>query len=101
MDDPTEAIERARQASEVLNHPMFQEAFNLLERRYIEAIRTSPQRDVEGRETVVLMLKQLGSVRAVLEEVINTGTLARREWERQRTMRERMHEWRENLPWIG
>lgn len=74
-----EEIARAHQAERLLNDPLFQEAFAVVEAEYLDGWRNSPARDTEGRERLWLMLKLLGKVRGHLQTVMETGKLAEKQ----------------------
>ena len=71
-----EEIRRAEQAAMIINHPLYAEAFNTLEERLLEAWKTSPARDAEGRESLWLSVKILNQTRAHLSSLIETGKMA-------------------------
>lgn len=71
-----EEILRARQAQEIIDHPLYQEAFNKLQAELMQEWQSSAARDTEGREKLWLMLKLLGRTRAHLESAMQTGKLA-------------------------
>lgn len=74
-------VERGRQATDLLEHPLMQEAFSLIEERYLTEWRNSPARDSAGREKIWTYLKQLEAVKAHLIEVMQTGKMAQMEQE--------------------
>lgn len=69
-------ILRARQAQEVIEHPLYQEAFNKLQAELMQEWQSSAARDTEGREKLWLMLKLLERTKGHLETLMQTGKLA-------------------------
>lgn len=82
-------MERARQASDVLDHPRFKEAFEVYRQRLNDEWAASPSRDMEGREKIWLMQKSLNAVEDHLKELIQTGKLASIQWEQKQTLSQR------------
>lgn len=74
--DLAEDARRGEQAAALLNHPLLREAFDTIEREFTDAWKTSPSRDVEGRESLWWALKTLEKVQAHLMSVVNTGKMA-------------------------
>lgn len=83
-------IRRGQQAREVLDHPLYQEAFNTLRAELVQQWERSPARDTEGREKLWLMLKSLERVGAHLESHMVTGQLAAQE---RQSMLQRLNPW--------
>ena len=79
--DEQHDIERAEQARGILEHPIFSEAFDELERTYIEAWRHSRHDATEERERLWIALNSLEVIKVHLESVIAGGTLARADLE--------------------
>jgi hypothetical protein len=78
-------VSRARQAQEVMDNPLFQEAFNSLQEQLRREWESSPARDTEGRERIWLAVNLLGKVRQHLEQTMQTGSMARMQLEQQRS----------------
>ena len=77
MTDKTELeIQRGRDAELLLQHPLLQEAFEVIEREVTEQWQNSPARDVDGREKLWLTLKLLKQVRHQIVSVVETGQVA-------------------------
>jgi len=74
--DQQQEINRGQQATELLNHPLMQEAISTLRSQYQAAWEASPARDKEGREELWKLLKTLGAVEGHLKQVIETGRMA-------------------------
>lgn len=74
--DLDEEISRAEQAAMILNHPIYVEAFEKLEKEVLDAWISSPSRDAEGRESLWLSLKLLRQTRAHMESLVTTGRMA-------------------------
>lgn len=67
---------RGDRARELLADPLLVEAFDVLSRRFVDEWLASPARDVEGREKLWQLQRLLGSLRAHLGQVVETGRLA-------------------------
>lgn len=70
------ATSRALAAENLLNSDMLKEAFDELERAYIEKWRTSIVDDVTGREKLFLAINVIGKVKQHLQAVVNDGKMA-------------------------
>ena len=71
-----EEQDRGSQAESLLRNPILIEAFDVLSEAYLNAWKESPVKAEQDRERIFLMYKNLLSVRAHLEEIVNTGKLA-------------------------
>jgi len=89
--------ERGRQAAQVLEHPLFVEAFGAYRARLLEEWEASPVRDTEGRERLWLMVKTVDAVRGHLEGLLQTGRMAALQREeragRWQEMKQAAREW--------
>jgi hypothetical protein len=72
-------IVRGARAHELLKSELLQECFATLERDYIEAWKTSPARDTDGRERLWQAVNIVGKVRDHIVKVLNDGKLAQRQ----------------------
>lgn len=72
-------IVRGAHATELLKSELLQECFATLERDYIEAWKTTPARDTDGRERLWQAVNIVGKVRDHLVKVANDGKLAQRQ----------------------
>jgi hypothetical protein len=70
-------ISRAQQASDVIDNPLYQEAFTLMRERLMQQWADSPARDTEGREKLWQMTKLLDGVEGHLKQIMETGKIAR------------------------
>lgn len=70
---------RARQAKDLLDHPLLVESLARIEAAYLDAWRNSPARDPEGRERIWNYLKALERFRADLHSMVADGTIAEAE----------------------
>ena len=73
---PEEQIRQGTSAAAVVNSPVFQEAFELLEDKYITSWITSGIDERDKREQNFLSLRALSDMRLELESMINSGKLA-------------------------
>jgi hypothetical protein len=78
-----EEVQRAQDAANLVNHPLFKESFETLDAELRDAWINSPSNDVEGRESLWLSLKLLAKVRMHLVCVIETGQMAQVKLERR------------------
>lgn len=85
-------IDRARLAKEVVENPMFAEAFDRLSAQMRDEWEASPARDTEGRERLWLAVNLLGKVRSHLLETMQTGQMARMQLEEKRSRWQAMKE---------
>lgn len=68
-----EAVERARQAQALLDHPLLADAFEKIENAYTQAIINSEYGQVENRERAFRMILAIRELNAQLNEVVNNG----------------------------
>lgn len=73
-----EQIRQGTSAAAVVNSPVFQEAFDILEERFISNWISSSVEDKDKREVQFMSLRVLSEVRLELESMINSGKLAAR-----------------------
>lgn len=71
-----ERVKKGNAADSVLSSPVFQEAFELLEDKYITSWITSGIDERDKREQNFLSLRALSDMRLELESMINSGKLA-------------------------
>ena len=71
-----EEIRRAQEAKMLLEHPLLDGVFKTLKENIMEAWRTSPVRDTEGRERLYMAVNVLSQVEGFLREYVTTGKLA-------------------------
>ena len=82
-------VERARQAREITDHPLWAEAFDAYRKRLMDEWAESPARDTDGREKLWLMVKTASAVERHLAEILETGKLASIQMEKKRSLLER------------
>jgi len=83
-------LERYEQARTLLENPLFQGAFESVERELMQRWKTDASLSPDGREKVFLMVTLLGQVQMVLREHMETGQMARVQLERDRALRARV-----------
>lgn len=81
---------RGARAREVLENEVFIEAFEAIEKDYIETWKKSPARDADAREKIWQYLTQLQKVKTHLQYTMETGQLAELELNHRRTVAERL-----------
>lgn len=78
MTDKTEfEIQRGERARLLMEDELLQDAFATIEKEYMDSWLNSPERDVEGRERLRLMIKTLQRLKLELQNVMETGQIAR------------------------
>lgn len=79
------------QAKQVLENPAFAKAFQDIKTEYTQVWMNSPARDVEGREKLYLMLKQVEKLQLTLTAAMEDGKMAQlqMEYERDQLARQR------------
>lgn len=86
---PEQEIYRAQRAKYLLDNEVFVDAFDQIKAEISEQWKSSPARDVEGREKLWLMLRMLERVQACLTATMDGGKLARAELAHKKTLTER------------
>lgn len=81
-------ISRARNATQLVENPMFRETFTLVRDGLINALVDCPIRDREGAHELKLMLKLLGDLEGNIKRVIDTGKMAVMQLERDQKITE-------------
>jgi hypothetical protein len=71
-------IRRGKEAERLLTEPLLLEAFEVIEKEFTEAWKSSPAKDPAGRENIWLSLKLLHRVKLHLESVAVTGQMAKK-----------------------
>lgn len=87
-----ERIYDGNRARECLENEQFNWAFDSIEQELTNAWRTSPARDVEGREKIFVTLHLLTKLKAALTYSLETGKLAEAERIYQQSLMERAKE---------
>jgi hypothetical protein len=77
-----EEEQRGRSAREVIESPLFREAFDKLRAGIVDKWRACPVRDLEGQHELKLMDKLLADVEKYLKDIIDTGKMAEIQIER-------------------
>ena len=70
------AAQRGRLAAEILASDVYKDAYEAVRQEYMHAWMQSPAGDVEGRESLFMMIKILDKVRADMAAQIATGKMA-------------------------
>lgn len=85
-----EEMQRAEHARQVMEDPLVQEAFSVIEKEILSQWEECPARDVEGRERLWQYYKIAKKFRGVFEGVMETGKIAKRQLEDTRPFMDRM-----------
>jgi hypothetical protein len=80
----TKDLDRALQAKQLLENPIYVESFEIVRNGIINAWENSPIRDTEGQHELRLMLKLLNDLQNNIKRVVDSGKLAEIEIERQK-----------------
>ena len=79
-------IRRGERAEALLQDELLNDALETIKQGYMERWLDSPERDVEGRERLRLMVKTVDRLKSELQCVLDTGKLAKQ------TLRQRASE---------
>lgn len=79
MSEIDQRITRARRASEVLENPLYVEAWQAVESEIYKRWKDSPVGDVEGQHELRLMHHVLQSVKAQFDSIVRDGQMAQAE----------------------
>lgn len=71
-----EELQRAAEAAQVLNNPIFQESFRKVREALIIKLEEGKVPSVEYQRDLVICLKMLAQVKRLLEEYVQTGRMA-------------------------
>ncbi|MBT2300373.1 hypothetical protein J7E70_07835 [Variovorax paradoxus] len=82
-------IYNADRAKEVLENEAFHQAFHDIKQELTEQWKTSPARDLDGREKLFLMLKMLEKVEICLKASLDSGTLAKEKLKYEQSLLDR------------
>ena len=74
--NPHEDVERGRQATELLAHPLMAEALDAIEAEVVQQWEQCPARDSEGKEALWQLMKTSKKFRNLLAGYIQSGKLA-------------------------
>jgi len=70
-------IRRGERAEALLQDELLNDTLETIKQGYMERWLDSPERDVEGRERLRLMVKTVDLLRSELQVVLDTGKLAK------------------------
>ena len=86
-------MERGNQARELLDNQLIAEFFSENEKEIWQAIKTSPIRNVEDREKLLLMFRTMEKFRSFLVQTLETGKMASLTMESRRSRLQKAREW--------
>lgn len=84
---PDEELRRGDMARQIIENPIYSEAWQSVRDGIIWAWESAPIRDKEGQNELKLMLKLLTDVKRNVETVMQTGKLAKIQIERESMFR--------------
>ena len=73
MDEVEQELEESRRAEELLNDPLIQKTFQLMEEKYIDAWKESDLEDSKGREILWQLIWAIGQVRSHFTVILDKG----------------------------
>lgn len=77
-------LTRGAWARQIIDNPIYQEAFDEVENGIIQKWKDCPIRDQQGAHELKLMLKLLGEVKQHIQTVFDTGKMAEIQTEQER-----------------
>lgn len=77
-------------AQQLLENPIFKDAFTKVERTLLERLIQAPVRDVEGVHELKLMIQLLRTVQAHIAKMAQTGRMADKELSRWESAKSRV-----------
>ena len=77
-----EEVARGNDARRILEHPLWQEAFDTYEARLLAGWSSSGVHDVDAREKIWLALQTVKIIKHDLESIMTTGKMATLQMER-------------------
>lgn len=83
-------LERGRIAASLLDNEIYKEAVESVRTAIIDTWANSPIRDTEGQHELRLMLKCLNDIQGHVQQVMNTGTMAKIQQEEKKTLFDRI-----------
>lgn len=83
MSNLLEEAQKGREAEQLIEHPVYKEAFANVRAGIINAWAEAPLRDKEGAHELKLMLKLLTDVEMNIKRVVDTGKMATIQLERE------------------
>lgn len=82
--------ERGRIAASLLENEIYKEAVETVRTAILDTWANSPIRDTEGQHELRLMLKALNDVNGHVQQVMNTGKMAKIQQEEKRNLFDRI-----------
>lgn len=92
--DSSEELRRGDLAQMVLENPIYIESMQTVRETLIQAWESAPIRDTEGQHELKLMLKLLTDLQRNIEDVMQTGKLAKIQIERESVFRKAVNRFR-------
>jgi len=86
-------LRRGQYAQELLDNPVYQDIWTDFEKQIVRELKASSPRDAAGREKCILLLQLMEKLRAMVQETVYTGKMAKITIERDRTLAQRAKEW--------
>ncbi len=77
MSEKQRALDRAQQARDILDNPMFDEAWVMVEKHLIDQMYALRAKDSEESYKMIVALQQLKGVKVMLEKALEEGEIAK------------------------
>ena len=90
---PEREIYLSNRSKEILENEAWQFAFDAIKSEIETQWKSSPARDVDGRERLWLMQSLLTKLQTVLQQTMDSGKLAAAELRHKRTLKEKASDW--------
>jgi len=74
-----EEVDRGSKAAEILRNPIFDESFEILQKRFIQEWLDTPTDSIDERERLYCAIHVLQDIYDQLEAVMTTGKMASKE----------------------
>ena len=73
MDEIEQELKDSQRAEELMNDPLIQRTFEIMEQKYIDAWKDSDPKDCTGREILWQLIWAIGQVQAHFTVIIEKG----------------------------
>jgi hypothetical protein len=81
QDKLSQEIRRSDKAKQILENPIFNESLTELKKLYTESLFNTGAKETETREKLWLAVNVLGKVEQHIQQVLDTGKLAKKQLE--------------------
>jgi len=88
QDKLSQEIRRSDKAKQILENPIFKESLEELKKLYTQSLFNTGAKETDTREKLWLAVNVLGKVEQHIQQVLDTGKLARKQLEDFRNQQE-------------